>query len=321
MRNLFKYLSITLLLLIGCSSHDLPDLGTVPQFSFSDIDSNSFGSAQMHGKINVVSFMYTGCPVKCPLMSVKIGDLYLTFASEPDLQIVSITVDPEHDSPEVLKQYAEGLGVSDDRWRFLRAEIPKVVDLSENGLKLPAEYLPMGHSTRLVLVDDKGIIRGYYSGIEQDGAVELKRDIRILLKKPVTVNDLSHLNALLNGISAVLLMLGFRSIKRGRRDTHKWYMIAALVSSGLFLISYLTYHHYVGSVPYPHHDWTRPLYFTILIPHIILAAVQVPFIIAAVTFALKGNLIRHKRLVRWVFPVWMFVSVSGLVVYFLLYWG
>lgn len=96
-------------------------------------------------------------------------------------------------------------------------------------------------------------------------------------------------------------------------------MITALVTSALFLTSYLIYHFNVGSVPYPLNDWTRPVYFTILIPHTILATVMTPFILIAVWQALKSNFEKHKKIVHWVWPVWMFVSVSGVAVYFMLY--
>jgi putative membrane protein len=135
----------------------------------------------------------------------------------------------------------------------------------------------------------------------------------------MTVTDLPTLNALLNATTAVLLVTGRIQIKRGRQKTHKRIMIAALISSVLFLTSYLVYHGQVGSVPYPRFDWTRPLYFAILIPHSILAAVMVPFIVAALIFALKGKFERHKRLVRWVWPVWIYVSVTGIIVYVMLY--
>ena len=127
------------------------------------------------------------------------------------------------------------------------------------------------------------------------------------------------LNATLNAISACLLLWGFVMIKRGRPDSHKKIMMAALVMSVAFLVSYLVYHQRVGSVPYPYHDWTRPLYFAILIPHVIMAAVTVPFIILAVVHALKGRFDRHRRITVWLWPVWMFVSVSGVVIYLMLY--
>lgn len=135
----------------------------------------------------------------------------------------------------------------------------------------------------------------------------------------MTVHDLPTLNALLNATTAVLLITGRIQIKRGRQKTHKKIMIAAIVTSALFLTSYLIYHAQVGSVPYPRFDWTRPLYFAILIPHSILAAVMVPFILAALVFALKGKFERHKKLVRWVWPVWIYVSVTGIAVYLMLY--
>ncbi|MCB0281892.1 MAG: DUF420 domain-containing protein [Calditrichae bacterium] len=135
----------------------------------------------------------------------------------------------------------------------------------------------------------------------------------------MTYQDLPTLNAFLNGISAIFLLAGYVNIKKGRRETHKHFMIAALSTSALFLISYVIYHYQVGSVPYPYHDWTRPVYFIILIPHVILAALNVPFIILLVTFAFKQNFQKHKKLARWVWPVWMFVSVTGVIIYLMLY--
>lgn len=130
---------------------------------------------------------------------------------------------------------------------------------------------------------------------------------------------LSTVNAILNAISALWLLLGYVNIKRGREVTHKRFMLAALATSALFLTSYLVYHYAVGSVPYPHHDWTRPVYFSILIPHVLLAALMTPFIVVAVRHAFKGQFQKHRRIVRWLWPVWMFVSVSGIAVYLMLY--
>ncbi len=135
----------------------------------------------------------------------------------------------------------------------------------------------------------------------------------------MNVTDLPTVNSVLNAVSATLLLAGRIYIKRNRADLHKKIMLTAVVTSALFLISYLVYHSQVGSIPYERHDWTRPVYFAILIPHVILAAVMVPFILAAVWLALKGNFIIHKKIVRFVWPVWMFVSLSGIAVYLMLY--
>ena len=135
----------------------------------------------------------------------------------------------------------------------------------------------------------------------------------------MTVNDLPTLNAVLNTLCTIFLLLGYWKIRKGAIDVHKKLMLVALVLSVLFLVSYLIYHAQAGSVPYPYHNWTRPLYFTILIPHIILAALNAPFVVALVWFAWRGRFDQHKRLARWVWPVWMFVSISGVVVYLMLY--
>ena len=135
----------------------------------------------------------------------------------------------------------------------------------------------------------------------------------------MTTSDLPGLNAALNSLSLLFLVLGYRFIRRGQRALHIRSMVAALVCSALFLSSYLVYHYYVGSVPYPHQDWTRPLYFAVLIPHIILATAIVPFVFILVWRAWQGDFDRHRRLARWTWPAWVFVSVSGVVVYLMLY--
>ena len=133
------------------------------------------------------------------------------------------------------------------------------------------------------------------------------------------VRDLPTLNAILNFIAAVLLTFGFVSIKRRLISRHRAFMISAVVVSAMFLISYLIYHAHVGSVPYQHYNWTRIVYFAILIPHVVLAAVMVPFILAALWYAFRGSFTKHARITKWLWPVWMFVSVSGVVVYLMLY--
>src|SRR5438067_317566 len=127
------------------------------------------------------------------------------------------------------------------------------------------------------------------------------------------------LNAALNGSSAVLLLAGRWFISRGRMAVHRAFMIAALVTSSLFLISYLYYHAHVGSVHFQGQGWARPVYFTILISHTILAALVVPMVIITLSRALRERFDRHRAIARWTFPVWMYVSVTGVVVYVMLY--
>ena len=135
----------------------------------------------------------------------------------------------------------------------------------------------------------------------------------------MTAADLPDLNAGLNALSTLFLGMGYYLIRRRRQRMHMRAMLAALFTSALFLSSYLFYHWKVGSVPYPHHDWTRWVYFAVLIPHAVLAMVMVPFILLSLWHAYRKQFGRHARITRWVWPVWMYVSVSGVVVYAMLY--
>ena len=127
------------------------------------------------------------------------------------------------------------------------------------------------------------------------------------------------LNATLNGTSAILLVTAHRMIQRGRVGAHRRLMIAAIVTSSLFLISYLYYHAHVGSVRFQGHGWARPLYFSILISHTILAAAIVPLVIVTLSRALRARFDRHRTIARWTYPLWLYVSLTGVVIYFMLY--
>jgi putative membrane protein len=135
----------------------------------------------------------------------------------------------------------------------------------------------------------------------------------------LSISDLPAVNASLNLTSAVLVGAGYYFIRRRRVQAHKACMVAAVIVSAAFLAFYLTYHYYAGSVPYPKHDWTRPLYFFILLTHILLAIVIVPMVLRTVYLAYRNRLDKHVRIARWTFPIWMYVSVTGVLVYAMLY--
>ena len=135
----------------------------------------------------------------------------------------------------------------------------------------------------------------------------------------MTVTELPALNATLNAISSVLLVTGWVFIHRGERQKHKVCMLAALVMSGLFLTSYVIYHAQVGSVPFRGTGWIRTVYFGVLIPHVILAAAVVPPILITVSRGLSAKYDQHRRIARWTLPIWLYVSVTGVIVYLMLY--
>jgi uncharacterized membrane protein YozB (DUF420 family) len=127
------------------------------------------------------------------------------------------------------------------------------------------------------------------------------------------------LNATLNGASALLIAAGRALIGRGKVRGHRACMIAAVITSSVFLACYLYYHAHVGSVRFPGQGWVRPLYFAILISHTMLAAAVVPLVLLSLSYGLRARFDRHRRISRWTFPVWLYVSVTGVVVYIMLY--
>ncbi|HUF47290.1 MAG TPA: DUF420 domain-containing protein [Vicinamibacterales bacterium] len=135
----------------------------------------------------------------------------------------------------------------------------------------------------------------------------------------MTVTDLPHLNAALNALAGVLLLCGFYFIRTGRIDAHRRSMLAAFATSALFLTSYVIYHAQVGSRPYPGTGLMRTVYFAILIPHVILAAAVLPLAILTLRRGLVRDDERHRRIARWTLPIWLFVSVTGVIVYLMLY--
>ncbi|MCP5110284.1 MAG: DUF420 domain-containing protein [bacterium] len=130
---------------------------------------------------------------------------------------------------------------------------------------------------------------------------------------------LPHVNACLNGAAASLLVIGYRLIRAGRREAHKRVMIAAFAMSVLFLVSYLTYHYLVGSVRFQGTGAIRTVYLTILATHSILAAAVPLLAVITLVRAWKGRFEKHKRIARWTLPIWLYVSVTGVVIYWMLY--
>ncbi|KIE59110.1 hypothetical protein A946_03580 [Methylacidiphilum kamchatkense Kam1] len=133
------------------------------------------------------------------------------------------------------------------------------------------------------------------------------------------VKDLPAINASLNALTFCFLLFGYIAIKRGRQDLHKWTMLIAVSLSIAFLTCYLLYHYYHGATPFPRHDWSRPVYFTILTTHTILAIVNLPAIFFAVYYALTGQFQKHTRITKLLWPSWAYVSITGVLVYFMLY--
>jgi putative membrane protein len=135
----------------------------------------------------------------------------------------------------------------------------------------------------------------------------------------LTVSDLPTLNAALNGVAALLLLFGYRFIRAQRVAAHRACMIGAFATSALFLVSYVVYHANVGSRPFTGQGPIRAVYFTVLITHVVLAGLIVPLALVTLSRALQGRFDRHRRIARWTLPLWLYVSVTGVIVYVMLY--
>lgn len=127
------------------------------------------------------------------------------------------------------------------------------------------------------------------------------------------------LNAALNLLATIFLLGGYLAIRKGRISIHRLCMVSAFIASSIFLASYLYYHFNYPSVPYSKQDWTRPLYFLILISHIILAIVMLPMIFITFYHAFKNNFSKHRALARVTWPIWIYVSFTGVIIYLMLY--
>ena len=169
------------------SNRPLPSYGTVPAFELTNQDAHSFGSQQLAGKIWIADFIFTACPGPCPIISTRMSELQKPLG-KTDVRLVSFSVDPEKDTPEVLRVYADKLRKESFPWDFLTGPLDTITSLSRDGFKLAiaaGEEPGSGpvHSTRFVLVDRRGAIRGYYDALAADGVTKLLADANHLLRE------------------------------------------------------------------------------------------------------------------------------------------
>jgi len=294
-------------------------LGRVPAFSLTGHDRAVVSRESLAGRPWIADFIFTRCGSICPGMTTAMGSLQ--GRTSADVQFVSFTVDPSYDTPEVLARYAAAHRAT-PRWRFLTGAEPEVLGLAVRGFRLMAARGDAQegdgafiHSAKFILVDAEGWIRGYY---DSDDPVAL----RLLLRDAALVGRfgrLPRLNASLNAASATLLALGYVLARRRSFADHRNCMAGALLSSTLFLGCYLSYHAAVGSIRYPGEGGLRTFYLALLGTHTVMAAAIVPLALVTVWRALRGRFDDHRRVARITLPAWFYVSVTGVVVYWMLY--
>ncbi len=269
------------------------------------------------------------------------------FAGEPDVRLVTFTVDPEYDTPEVLRQYAERFHANPDRWLFLTGKEADVYRLLSKGFHVGAEKntgpdatpgTAVTHDTHLAVVDRKGRVRDYFSGTpgsESDNAdqeqeknlARLRREVAVLLREGGPAEFFPPLNAALNAAAGVLVLLGYAAVRRRLLRLHAALMLSALAVSAVFLASYLYYHLVVMHAQptrfaeqWPDAPpWVGYVYLTVLTSHTLLAVVTAPLALVTAYLGLRGRLARHVAVAHWTLPIWLYVSVTGVVVYWMLY--
>lgn len=324
-----KYLWIVFVVVVACAVTAIVGLflrsgrgfGRVPDFHLTERSGAPLSRQDLLGRVWVGEFIFTRCAGSCPVMVSRMMTLYKKF---PAATYVSFTVDPAHDTPQVLAAYAKNNSLPSE-WLFATGTYEQMQSLAKNGFQLsmgpgssPDE--PIIHSDRLVLVDRYGRIRGSFSTSDFEGMERLETALRRVLAEPkIPVRSLPATNACLNGLSGGFLVLGLLFIKGRKAGAHKACMLLALACSTVFLVSYLTAHHFMGSTPYRGQGPLRTVYFAILISHTILAAVIVPLALVTVYRAFQADFARHRAVASWTFPVWLYVSVTGVVIYFMLY--
>ena len=153
----------------------------LPDFELIDQDGNTVMLGDLKGHVWVANFFFTSCPVQCPMMNMKMRQIQRALPDGAPARLVSITVDPDNDSPEVLADYAKSYRTRDNRWMFLTGDKQAIIDLARNGFKLPATDDPYVHSLRLVLVDRDGRIRGYFDSTNDESIASLQQKMKLLL--------------------------------------------------------------------------------------------------------------------------------------------
>ena len=303
--------------------------------------------SELAGKVWIASFIFTRCTGPCPQVTATMVRLQAEFADQPDVRLLTFTVDPGYDTSEVLKKYAERNGADPNRWLFLTGPEAEVYRLENEGFKIGAAKNPdahaapgeaVSHSTLLAVVDRHGVVRGYFDGmpdLEAGGSMRtfeedqhrLHDKVMALLHEGDGREFFPPLNAALNAAAGVLLLVGFAAIRRRFIQLHAACMLSALAVSVVFLASYLYYPH--RRPPRRSHAVRRTVAGRAAVGR--LALLRDPHFAhspgrrdgaAGPVHGVprpRGRLVRHVWIARWTLPIWLYVSATGVVVYWMLY--
>jgi protein SCO1/2/putative membrane protein len=328
-----------------------PQAQPLGQFQLVERSGRAISEADLADRVCIVSFIFTRCQLSCPRITSVMKSLQPRLAGSHVL-LVSLSVDPDHDTPRVLADYADRFDADPDGWWFLTGDRRKIYELIQRRFKLSVMENPapdpdgkseaIAHSDRLALVD-RGRVVGLFDSQDPRAIESLLAQAR-RRAQPDWVRSLPAVNASLNAICAMLLVAGWTLIRSRpkplpsepddsphrpllsgsaldpRLRGHIACMVLAVVTSGLFLTSYLVYHSQAGSSAFRGQGTVRLVYFTVLISHTLLATFGVvPLVFITLGRALRKDFARHRSIAAVTFPIWLYVSVTGVVIYLMLY--
>ena len=177
------FLVITYIIKLTSDQEPLPVIGSIPEFEFIDSEGQSVNLNTLKGKVWVADFIFTTCTMACPIMTDNMNTIHKKYKKNDNLRLVSISVYPEYDTPEVLKEYASQYNANTDKWHFLTGKETTVKNVIKNGFKIGDYEDIIFHSEKFALVDKNGMIRSYYNGMKTEDMDKLKKDINRLLKQ------------------------------------------------------------------------------------------------------------------------------------------
>lgn len=301
--------------------------GPMPTFTLTDQDGKPFTPEQLRGKVWVVHVFYTECTEGCMSKTLPhIRAIQDKIRGKSDLGIVSISVNPAIDTPELLSELAKSQSAQPGQWFFLSGPQETVHRAVQESLKQAVAHDPkqpkgkqFAHDWKLMIVDRDGQIVGYSSAKEMTHVAPFVERMRAVASERYV---LPAVNATLNGLAGFLLVVGYFAIRNKRETLHRNVMLSALACSAIFLGCYLYYHFAVLRGQSPRlvgPGAVRIVYLTILISHTVLAAVVPVFAIWVTVNGFRDRRPEHRRMAKWTLPVWLYVSVTGVVVYVMLY--
>jgi len=328
-----------------------PGVFPIGDFELLERSGRHVTQADLAGRVCIASFIFTRCPLSCPRITTVMKGISGRL-SATDVLLLSVSVDPDYDTPAVLAVYAQKFDASPDRWWFLTGRKETIYELVQDRFKLPlveggpsesaTEREAITHSDRLALID-RGQIVGLFDSTDTQAVDWLVARAR-RLALPRWVRFLPTINASLNAACAAFLLAGWgfirswaRAAPLGLRDNfqersaivvtqqpavreHIVCMIVAVATSIVFLTCYLVYHYQAGSLAFRGQGVLRLCYFTILVSHTVLATFGVvPLVIVTLVRALRRDFIAHRRIAQITFPIWLYVSITGVVIYAMLY--